>query len=149
MLQTLSSVRDPNSTRAQPDKTMLLRTAATDCSGLTCANRIRQYPARKRHSLGIVAEKHRHRLRSASGRSIRTAVRCVVGICDHSPIGVRAPASLALLDGVNQRYRSFIGTRYIGVRYFSELHFFDLLQSNRLRSNLDSTNHCHLLQHSV
>jgi hypothetical protein len=48
--------------------------------------------------------------------------RCVIGICDHSSIGVRAPTSLALLDVVNQRYRSFIGTRY-----FSKRHFFDLL----------------------
>jgi hypothetical protein len=49
-----------------------------------------------------------------------------------------------LLDVVNPRYRSFIGTRY-----FSELHFFDLLQSNRLRSNLDSPHHCHVMQRSI
>jgi len=105
---------------------------------------VRAGSAQEASFAGIFAETHTRRFRSASGHSIRNAERCVIGICDHSSNGVRAPASLALLDVVNQRYRFFIGPRY-----FSKLHFFDLPKSNRLRSNLDSPHHCHVMQHSI
>jgi hypothetical protein len=55
-----------------------------------------------------------------------------------------AVAILALLDVVDQRYRAFIATRN-----FNKLHFFVLLKSNRLRSNLDSPHHCHVMQPSI
>jgi hypothetical protein len=105
---------------------------------------IGQKSAMKRHSRVSLLRHTDVGFAPASGRSIRNVERCVIGICDHSSNGVRAPASLTLLDVVNQRYRSFIGTRYS-----SKLHFFGLLQSNRLRSNLDSPHHCHVMQHSV